>query len=465
MSAPAALGTRLSTIPGDIPYLWADAELTEHWRQELANIEGFKIGIAWQGSRQYAGDRWRSLPLAHFAPLARLPGVRLVSLQKGYGSEQLATVDFPVVDLAGRLDEAAGPFMDTAAVIRNLDLVVAPNSAVAHLAGALGARVFAALDYSADWRWLRDRDDSPWYPSVRLFRQTTFGQWPDVFERMAKAVEALQSESGEPRSMREPAGSPEDSTVLLALAHQEHLAGRLSEAAAAYRQVLAVRSDVAEVHNDLGTTLVELGQLEEALACFRQAIALKPDLALAHYNLAITLSSVDRLDEAVASFERAIALRPGYAEAYNNLALVLRNQGKLDQAVARLEQANALRPDHVEAHSNLGDLLASRGELDQAVAQLEQAIALEPNYPEAHNNLGNALVLQHKLEPAAAEFRQAAALCAEFRRALLQSGQCPVDARQVRAGCGRDRKSVDLAAAISRGLGRTRQRAGNADAV
>ena len=146
--------------------------MTAEWRRELAGIDGFKIGIVWQGSRDYPSDRWRSIPLAQFAPLARLPGVRLVSLQKGFGSEQIATVDFPVLDLSGRLDEAAGPFMDTAAVIRNLDLVVTPDTAIAHLAGALGAPVWLALQFSPNWRWLLDRDDSPWYPTMRLFRQT-----------------------------------------------------------------------------------------------------------------------------------------------------------------------------------------------------------------------------------------------------------------------------------------------------
>ena len=110
-------------IPCEVPYLAADATLTEQWRRELAGIEGFKIGIAWQGACAYLWDRWRSIPLADFAPLARLPGVRLISLQKGFGSEQMAAVDFPVLDLSGRLDEAAGPFMDTAAVMCSLDLV------------------------------------------------------------------------------------------------------------------------------------------------------------------------------------------------------------------------------------------------------------------------------------------------------------------------------------------------------
>jgi tetratricopeptide (TPR) repeat protein len=193
LSAPGALGTAVSTIPGDVPYLTADSELTARWGEELAKIDGFKVGIVWQGSRDFLSDRRRSIPLAQFAPLARLAGVRLVSLQKGFGSEQVAAVDFPVVDISGRLDDAAGPFMDTAAVIRNLDLVVSPDSAIGHLAGALGAPVWLALQFSPNWRWLLDRDDSPWYPTMRLFRQTTFGGWPDVFDRIAHAVQARRS--------------------------------------------------------------------------------------------------------------------------------------------------------------------------------------------------------------------------------------------------------------------------------
>ena len=196
LSARYVLRTDAATIPCDVPYLSADPGLTEQWRNELAAIDGFKIGIAWQGSRDYRFDRWRSIPLADFAPLAALPGVRLISLQKGFGSEQIAAVDFPLLDFSGRLDEVAGPFMDTAAVISNLDLVVTANTAIAHLAGALGAPVFLALQFSPDWRWLLGRDDSPWYPTMRLFRQTVFGRWPDVFQRIAAAVQALQSERG-----------------------------------------------------------------------------------------------------------------------------------------------------------------------------------------------------------------------------------------------------------------------------
>ncbi|HEX4142603.1 MAG TPA: tetratricopeptide repeat protein [Pirellulales bacterium] len=196
LSVPGVLGTTVSSIPARVPYLLADAELIDRWRRELASVDGFKIGIVWQGARDYSSDRWRSIPLSQFAPLARLPGVRLISLQKGFGAEQIAAVGFPVLDLSDRLDVTAGPFMDTAAVIQNVDLVVTPDTAIGHLAGALGAPIWLALQFSPNWRWLLGRDDSPWYPIVRLFRQTDSGGWPDVFERIANAVQACRAEIG-----------------------------------------------------------------------------------------------------------------------------------------------------------------------------------------------------------------------------------------------------------------------------
>ena len=191
LSAPGALGTTAATIPGDVPYLAADAELTERWRRELAGIDGFKIAIVWQGSRGYSLDRQRSIPLAQFAPLARLPGVRLLGLQKGFGTEQIAQVDFPVLDLSNRLDEETGPFMDTAAVLRSVDLVVAPDTAIAQLAGALRrADLACAFLFGRLARGLREEESSLWYPTARLFRQAALGEWPSVFERMAAAVQA-----------------------------------------------------------------------------------------------------------------------------------------------------------------------------------------------------------------------------------------------------------------------------------
>lgn len=201
LSLPGLFETTAATIPATVPYLSAADELVTHWRRGLAAVRGFRVGIAWQGSSRHPWDRHRSAALAHFAPLARVPGVRLISLQKGLAAEQTrGTViiardscgePFEVISAGGQVDEISGPFMDTAAIIRNLDLVVAVDTAVAHLAGALAAPTWLALNYSPDWRWLLGREDSPWYPTLRLFRQTALGDWASVFGRMAQELADL----------------------------------------------------------------------------------------------------------------------------------------------------------------------------------------------------------------------------------------------------------------------------------
>ena len=175
----------------DKPYLRANPERVSFWRQELEGYPGRRIGIAWQGSRQHRFDRQRSFPLRHFLELSQLPGVQLFSLQKDHGAEQLD--DFEgrgrVVDLGSRLDKDGG-MSDVAAAIEALDLVITCDSALAHLAGALGKPVWVALGANADWRWMLDRTDSPWYPSMRLIRQRQRGNWDELFERITASVRA-----------------------------------------------------------------------------------------------------------------------------------------------------------------------------------------------------------------------------------------------------------------------------------
>jgi hypothetical protein len=198
MSLPGVFHTTLNTVPADVPYLSAEPGLIDAWEEELAAAQGVspspptplprrgegrkKVGIVWQGSQRYAGDAHRSIKLKEFAPLAHVPGVQLVRLQKEFGAEQLRDVpDWNVLDLGDQLRD----FADTAAVMQHLDLVITVDTAVAHLAGALGVPVWIALSVAADWRWMRGPDRSPWYPSVRLFRQTQWGDWGGVMRRMA----------------------------------------------------------------------------------------------------------------------------------------------------------------------------------------------------------------------------------------------------------------------------------------
>lgn len=203
MSLPGLLATSPDAIPAEPAYLKANPTLVEHWRSELTRYPEFKIGINWQGNPKYAGDFHRSIPLKHFAPLARVPGVRLFSVQKYDGMEQLAELAGPlsIVDLGSRLDEASGPFMDTAAVLKNLDLFITSDTAVAHLAGALGVPVWLALSSAPGWNWMVGRDDSPWYPTMRLFRQPKLGDWFSVFERIARELAKLVPPSVRARSI------------------------------------------------------------------------------------------------------------------------------------------------------------------------------------------------------------------------------------------------------------------------
>jgi tetratricopeptide (TPR) repeat protein len=192
LSIPMVFRTTLATVPADVPYVTADERLVEQWRKEIAALPGFKIGIGWQGNPQIHQDLWRSVPLVHFASLGRLPDVTLVSLQKGPGTEQIPLVAdlFPLTDWTDRLDVEAGAFMDTAAVMKNLDLVITSDTATAHLAGALGVPVWVVLPYAPDFRWLLDREDSPWYPSMRLFRQRQPWNWSEVFQRITAEVQS-----------------------------------------------------------------------------------------------------------------------------------------------------------------------------------------------------------------------------------------------------------------------------------
>jgi hypothetical protein len=191
MSLPRALGTTLATVPNKVPYLAVDRPLVELWRRRIGP-RGFKIAICWQGSAAKI-DIGRSFPLAYFRNLAGLPGVRLISVQKGAGEAQLANLPpgMTVESFGKDFDVGPDSFLDTAAILECCDLVITSDTGVAHLAGALARPTWVALKFVPDWRWLMNRSDSPWYPTMRLFRQTAPGDWPGVFSRLEAALRDL----------------------------------------------------------------------------------------------------------------------------------------------------------------------------------------------------------------------------------------------------------------------------------
>ena len=183
MALPGVMGTTPDNIPNEVPYISADEDLVSYWSERLAGPE-FKIGVIWQGKEHPVYKAKRSFPLDFMEPISAIPGVKLYSLQKEFRSTWAMDVDFPLTHLG----EELGDFMDTAAVMQNLDLIITPDTSTSHLAGALGRPTWVLLPYITDWRWPYDRTDSPWYPTVKVFRQTERDQWLSVFTEVEQEL-------------------------------------------------------------------------------------------------------------------------------------------------------------------------------------------------------------------------------------------------------------------------------------
>jgi hypothetical protein len=188
MSLPLAFGTEIGTIPADVPYLFASSDQVAAWWHRLDGADRLLVGLVWAGNPAHTNDRNRSIAPARLAPLLAAKGVRFVSLQKRAAQGETEWLcDAEVLDLAPDLAD----FTDTAAAISCLDLVVTVDTAVAHLAGAMGKPVWILLPYVPDWRWLLGRADSPWYPTARLWRQPAIGDWDSVIVRVGDELRRL----------------------------------------------------------------------------------------------------------------------------------------------------------------------------------------------------------------------------------------------------------------------------------
>ncbi len=206
LSLPLAFGTALDSIPAEVPYVWPEQRLVTHWQNNVNNACSRRIGLVWGSNplgREAGFDAYKernSCPLSSFAPLAGVAGVRYYSLQKGEAARQAQhpPEGMELVDLTGELRD----FADTAGLLANLDLVISIDTAVAHLAGAMGKPVWLLLRFDGEWRWLTERRDSPWYPAMRIFRQERPGDWDGVLRQVAKALGEGASTGVEPRLAR-----------------------------------------------------------------------------------------------------------------------------------------------------------------------------------------------------------------------------------------------------------------------
>jgi tetratricopeptide (TPR) repeat protein len=255
LSLPFVLSTvDEAAIPSTVPYLSAEPDRIDAWRRRLGE-RGFRIGIAWQGNPEAETDAGRSMPLASLAPLCDLPGVRLISLQKEHGLDQLPGLPegMTVETLDGGFDEGPDGFVDTAAIMMSLDLVVTSDTSIAHLAGALGRPVWVALQHHPEWRWMLGRPDSPWYPTMRLFRQGSPDDWAGVLSVMKQALTGLlPSAIGRPPGPAAPQVTVSWGELIDKITILQIKSGRLSDAAA----LANVRSELAHLE-EIARTVVE----------------------------------------------------------------------------------------------------------------------------------------------------------------------------------------------------------------
>src|SRR5215469_965735 len=196
MSLPLAFKTTVETIPAKVPYLAASNDVVEKWRSKLAGAE-IKVGIAWAGNPNHPGDLDRSIPLKNILPIVGLKGARYFSLQKDLRDDDREMLD--ANSQIVRLDQEMNDFEDTAAIMMSLDLVISCDTSIVHLAGALSRPIWVLLPFDPDWRWLLNRNDSPWYPTARVFRQLNAGEWSTVADDVCVELQKLVTEKKTPR--------------------------------------------------------------------------------------------------------------------------------------------------------------------------------------------------------------------------------------------------------------------------
>jgi tetratricopeptide (TPR) repeat protein len=432
LSLPRLLKTRLETIPAEVPYLRAPVEAFLRWRARLATMRGFKVGLVWAGNPEHVNDARRSLDLSTLTPLFTVRDTSFASLQVGASAADLKASRFSqldIKDLSGELND----FSDTAGAIAALDLLITVDTSVAHIAGALAKPVWTLLPWVTDWRWMLAREDCPWYPTMRLFRQQRDEDWRVVIARVAEELQAVASgdiarlqpfkAAGERRATKAaaiiaaetaraaaPTSVPEQpisSSHALILAEQKRRHGFLADADELSRHAVAAEPDNAEAVHMLGLVAHQSGKLSEAIEHVRRAIALKPNVALYHANLGEMCRLAGSIDEAVAAGRRALEINPNYPSALSNLGIALFEQGKFEEALSCYERAIALQDDFAQAHSNRGNTLQRLKRFAEAEPAYRRALELLPQFTDAWNNLGTCLRELKRPEEAETVYRKA----------------------------------------------------------
>ena len=394
-SLPLAFGTRLETIPSGTSYLpRPPAPRIQAWQDRLADHLGprnrLRVGLVWSGNPLHKNDHNRSSSLRAFSNILDLDAT-FVSLQKDPRADDLAVLRErrDIIDLTADLTD----FVETAALLSCLDLVITVDTSVAHLAATLGLPTWILLPYVPDWRWMLDRDDSPWYPAVRLFRQSETRDHGEVLDRVNRALQERITAG---------AATPD---ALCEAGHRHLNARRFEEARRAFEKALPLKPDDAELWKNLGDALIGLGRLDAALVSLRKALQIKPHHADAAYLMAVTFFRLGRLEQALAHFDLSRELQPNHALTLQLRGLSFRGLRRYEEFLADSRQAHALDPGNVETRNNIGDALQFLGRYEEALQWFDRALELQPNYIAVLINKASSLQQLHRFDEAAAIYQ------------------------------------------------------------
>ncbi|MGL5510899.1 MAG: tetratricopeptide repeat protein, partial [Microcoleaceae cyanobacterium] len=470
MSLPLIFQTTLETIPCEVPYLQVNSPPLDLPIKPQTKL---KIGIVWGANFQHSTSSKRSCPVSYFADLTNMSEVQLFSLQKGSQVADLA--EYPEIT---NVDHLINDLADTANIINQLDLVITVDTAVAHLAGALGKPTWLLLAFAPEWRWLLDRPDSPWYPTMRLFRQPVAKDWQTVFQQISEALFDLMNASGHKvikTKKRRSSALPEELQVinnidntdntnlpnrpilksetsivnnpykpllpvkeishqvinqvdqqllaqtLFDQAYQANQNSDLSQAIALYKQGLNIQPN-ALAYNNLGNIYKQQEKYQEAIVCYEAGLKVDSTVAELYYNCGIAWQTIEQRQKAIAQYEQAIKYKPEIVEFHLALALNLQAVGRISDAIAIYQQIIQQQPTTARHYYNIGTAYQNSKQYNEAVTAYEKAIELDPQTTGVYNNLGNTFRSMGRLTEAIATYEQGMQIDPNFAKLYNNKG-------------------------------------------
>ncbi len=437
MSLALAFKTTLKNIPSSASYLKSDKKKVAIWQNRLGQKTKPRIGLVWSGSANHSNDGNRSLVLSSLIPW--LPEqFQYVVLQKDLRDIDQVTLNAnpQILEFSAELTD----FTETAALVECMDCVLSVDTSVAHLSAALGKTTWILIHYLQDWRWLLERSDSPWYQSVRLFRQDKLGEWADVLGilkqalinnfsvkplgssarasklnispavPMSKKAEShTRGRTNQGSSLQEAFGfhqrgefdvarkhyevllqkDPDhfDALQLLGIIEAQH--GHTEKAFNLLGRAIKLNQTNAVVWRNFGNVQSELGYFNDSISSYDRSIEIDPTEAETYFVRGNALKGLHRTVDALDSYESAILIKPDYAQAHLNKGVAYRELKELNSALSCYDRCIEIRPNYVEAFCNRGVVLHELKHGERALLSYQQALTLNANYTEAHYNSAN----------------------------------------------------------------------------